>query len=280
MNYDHAFHAGNFADVVKHATFARVLLHLARKDKPFRVIDTHAGAGAYDLSGEAAARTGEWRQGVGRVAAIDPASPAGRWLAPWRALLGPGVAAGEPGLYPGSPVLAQRLLRPQDRAVFCELHAPTLTALRRTIGRDARVKCLDLDGWTALNAFTPPPERRGLVLVDPPFERPDEFRRLIEVGLRAHNKWPTGVYMLWHPVKDGRERDALLQAWRGAARNLLRLEWGVGAAEAGGRLARTGLLIANPPFSLADEMRAALPAIADALAPSGSGHACVEAFAA
>lgn len=277
MNYSHAFHAGNFADVVKHAVLVRILVHLAKKPTPFRVIDTHAGAGLYDLGGDEATRTGEWREGVGRLGAIDAGSDAGALLAPYRALIEPDITALR---YPGSPVIAQRLLRASDRAIFCETQAPVRQRLSQALGRDRRTKVLDLDGWTALGAFVPPPERRGVVLVDPPFEAPDEFARMAAGFATAFAKWRTGIYALWYPVKSFERRDAFMAALEPTGAALLRIEFGIASVYPDGRLTRTGLIVANAPFRLADEMRVILPGLAAVLGRPGEAQWSVDAMGA
>src|SRR5579862_1307606 len=170
MNYRHAFHAGNFADVFKHAVLTRILVYLGQKVAPYRVIDTHAGEGVYDLSGEKAEKTDEWRSGIGRLAEANPPPDIAALLAPYLDSVAPLMHA-TPPLYPGSPALAQRLTRPQDRMVFCDAHPEVVAALKAQSQswRDQRVKIVEIDGYQALNAFLPPHERRGLVLVDPPF---------------------------------------------------------------------------------------------------------------
>lgn len=261
MNYRHAFHAGNFADVFKHVFLVRILTYLALKENAFRVIDTHAGEGAYDLAREEAERTGEWRGGIGRLAALGQDDRAFPLFAPYLALVGARDEEGRPRLYPGSPLIAQKLMRPQDRALFCEKHAPTFAALRNRFACDRRVKTLDLDGWTGLNAFLPPPERRGLVLVDPPFEATDELERLAGGFAQAFRKWPTGVYALWFPIKAPRTSERLAAALREAgASRVLTLECAV-APVSGEGLTSNGLAVVNPPFVLADEARTILPAL-------------------
>ncbi len=261
MNYRHAFHAGNFADVFKHVFLVRLLSYLALKESAFRVIDTHAGEGAYDLASTEAARTGEWRGGVGRLAALREDDPAWPLIAPWLALLGPRDAQGRPALYPGSPLIAQKLMRPQDRALFCEKHEATFAALRKRFARDRRIKTLALDGWSGLNAFLPPPERRGLVLIDPPFEATDELDRLGAAFAQAFRKWPTGVYALWFPVKAARTSEKLTAALRAAgATRLLTLECAVAPMSADG-LTSNGLALVNPPFTLAGEAERILPTL-------------------
>ena len=280
MNYAHVFHAGNFADVFKHALLARILVYLNRKDAPYRVIDTHAGEGAYDLAREEADRTGEWREGIGRLAALDRTSDAGQLLAPYLDIVGACDAEGRPQIYPGSPAIAQKLARRSDRLVFCEKHPEAFAALKARFARDRRVKTLDLDGWTALGAFTPPPERRGLALVDPPYEARDEFARLAKAFAAAHAKWSTGVYALWYPAKDRRETDDLWRSVRASgARSALRLELAVAPTEEGGGLTRTGLVVVNPPFVLEAEAHVLLPELARLLERSpGAGAHLIEAF--
>ena len=281
MNYRHIFHAGNFADVFKHALLARILVYLNRKDAPYRVIDTHAGEGAYELSREEVDRTGEWRDGIGRLAALDRTGEAAQLLAPYLDIVGACDAEGRPNLYPGSPLIAQKLARKSDRLVFCEKHPEAFAALRYRFGRDRRVKTLDLDGWTALGAFTPPPERRGLVLVDPPYEARDEFARLAKAFAAAQAKWSTGVYALWYPVKDARDAADLWRAVRASgAKSALRLELSVAPMSDAG-LSRTGLVVVNPPFTLEAEARVLLPALARLLERvPGAGAHLIESFGA
>ena len=177
MNYRHAFHAGNFADVFKHAILARILVYLALKEAPFRFIDTHAGAGRYDLSSEAARRSPEWRDGVARLIKARPPAPVAALLAPYLQAIGPSDADGRPASYPGSPALAQALLRSQDRIALCEAHPEERERLVAALGRDSRLSIVGTDGYVALNAYIPPKERRGVVLIDPPYEEPDESER-------------------------------------------------------------------------------------------------------
>jgi 23S rRNA (adenine2030-N6)-methyltransferase len=273
MNYRHGFHAGNFADVFKHALLARLLVYLARKDAPFRVIDTHAGEGVYDLGAEAAERTLEWRGGIGRLADLSGADAQTRaLLAPYLDCVGAFDADGRPALYPGSPLIAARLMRPQDHAIFCELRPDAFEALRYRFGRDARVKTIHIDGYTGLGAYVPPKERRGLVLIDPPFERTDEFEAMAEAFLGAWRKWPTGVYALWHPSKDAQaERRFLDRFAREGVKRTLRLSLAV--AQGGEGLRRTGLVIVNPPFVFEEEARSILAFLAPRLAQgAGAGY--------
>lgn len=265
MNYRHSFHAGNFADVLKHVVLMRILAHLARKDTPFRVIDTHAGAGLYDLGSAAAARTGEWIDGVGRLAGFGFSPGAAAVMAPYRAALDALSAGGS--LYPGSPALIQHALRPQDRAAFNELHPEEFGQLRRLAGRDERIALTHLDAYTAWKAQVPPPEKRGLVLVDPPFEKEDEFVRLAQGMQMMARKWATGLAMIWYPLKNrGAVTKFEAQCRESGFGKLLALELHVDAITPDGPLAATGLLLANPPWTLADEMTALLPELSACLA--------------
>ncbi|SIQ32669.1 23S rRNA (adenine(2030)-N(6))-methyltransferase RlmJ [Bosea sp. TND4EK4] len=267
MNYRHSFHAGNFADVLKHAVLARILLHLNGKPTPYRLIDTHAGSGRYDLNADDASRTHEWKDGIARLDRSPLAPAAEALLAPYRTALSAIRAEHSAEAYPGSPWLCRHAMRPFDRLIAAELHPQTYTKLVETLARDSRCKPLAIDGWTALRANVPPKERRGLVLIDPPFEEKDEFATLTSQFIAAHRKWPTGIYMLWYPLKDRNAVstmvDDVLDAGIG---RLLQLEIDVDRPEAAGGLSATGLLIANPPWRLAEEMETLLPALTERLA--------------
>lgn len=273
MNYRHAFHAGNFADVLKHATLALAIEHLKRKDKAFVVIDTHAGTGSYDLQAEEAARTREAAGGIDRLLARrDPHPLLAPYLTAVRNLNR--THAGDCRWYPGSPRLAYDLLRPADRLVAVELHPRDLQALAAEFGADRRVDVHGLDGWLALKSFLPPRERRGLVLVDPPFERPGEYGRLVD-GLRlAHRRWATGVYILWYAIKDEAEAAAFVRDVAALAlpRTLL-VELRIGSLPGDARMSGCGLVLVNPPWRLDEELRALLPWLQSTLARGpGAGH--------
>jgi 23S rRNA (adenine2030-N6)-methyltransferase len=266
MNYRHAFHAGGFADVVKHAVLSLVIGHLREKAAAFRIIDTHAGAGLYDLTGPEASRTGEWREGIARLLAAPLAPPVRDLLAPYLAAierLNPGKQL---VTYPGSPALALALMRPQDRLVACELEPAAGQNLAHHLRRDRRAKAVAIDGWTALSAYVPPKERRGLVLIDPPFERPGEFVRLADGLVAAYRKWTSGTYIVWYPIKDRREADAFVRRMaRSPILKILRAEIAVAAVDRE-RLNASGLLIVNPPWTLEGQMAVLLPALASILA--------------
>lgn len=311
MNYRHAFHAGNFADVIKHAVLTRILVHLLGKPAAFRVIDTHAGAGLYDLAGDEASRSGEWRAGIGRllaaqiapavqallkpyldvVASLNSASTAP--LVPAHAGIQGGsstersadsglrgndqIASASPGsehaltTYPGSPALARALLRPQDRLIACELEPKAYALLAHNLARDRRIKTVAIDGWMALNAYVPPSERRGIVVVDPPFEEAQDFTRLAHGLETAYRKWASGIYLLWYPIKGRQEPDAFARRLkRSSVARILRAELAVGATPAQGPLGGCGLIVVNPPWTLENELAAILPELVKALGSRNS----------
>jgi 23S rRNA (adenine2030-N6)-methyltransferase len=265
MNYRHAFHAGNFADVFKHIILTRILVYLAQKETPFRVIDTHAGEGFYDLSDERAEKTAEWRGGVGRLLEAAPPSDIATLLAPYLAIAAP-LLQDRPPLYPGSPALALKLSRPQDRMIFCDAHPQVIASLKaqRTFSRDRRVKIVEIDGYRALNAFVPPNERRGLVVIDPPFEAKTEFADLATALKLAVPKWPTGTYVIWFP-------EAALPDL--GIRSALDLRLAVDEPRADAPLVSNGLIILNPPFTLAVEAQLILPYLARTMANMDRGNA-------
>ena len=272
MNYRHAFHAGSFADVFKHAVLGRILHYLRGKQAPFRVIDTHAGAGLYDLTGADASRGGEWHDGIERLLAAPLVEPVAALLAPYLEVIGALNERGRLKIYPGSPAIARAWLRPQDRLIACELEPKAAAALGRSLRGDNRIKTLAVDGWSALSAYVPPPERRGLVLVDPPFEEESDFHRLSHgLGL-AHRKWATGIYSLWYPIKGRGEPDALAKRLRrlGTAKTL-RAELYVAPLSDPTRLNGSGLILVNPPWTLHGELSMLLPALAGVLGRQNQG---------
>jgi 23S rRNA (adenine2030-N6)-methyltransferase len=273
MNYRHVFHAGNFADVCKHLIISRILTHLREKATPFRVIDTHAGEGLYDLRGEEAGRTGEWRDGIGRLARAQLPVETAELVAPYLAAVH-ACNAGVLRWYPGSPVLARHLLRPQDRLIACELEPRAAAALSRHLRGSPAAKVMGVNGWIALNAYVPPKERRGLVIVDPPFEQADDFVRLADGIAAAYRKWPTGTYLMWYPVKDRDGADRFIGRLSHAGmKKCLRVEFAVETPRPESGLSVCGMVIVNPPWKLATEIRTFAPALIDVLGrDSGRGY--------
>jgi 23S rRNA (adenine2030-N6)-methyltransferase len=266
--------------VLKHAVLARVLVYLMRKESPFRFIDTHAGAGRFDLASGEAKRSPEWRDGIARVLTARPPTPVADLLRPYLEAVGPHGAEGRPLSYPGSPAIAQTLMRAQDRIALCEANPDEREALIAALGRDARLSIVGTDGYVALNAYLPPKERRGVVLIDPPFEAPDEASAVEQALERALRKWPTGTYIAWRPIREAQADSRFLNSVAAlGAPNILRLELDVGPGPPGAHgeqpLARAGLLVVNPPHTLFDEARTLLPWLAQTLGRGGVGqHLC------
>lgn len=256
MNYRHAFHAGNFADVHKHVTLLALIESLKRKDAPFMVLETHAGAGVYDLLGSEASRTGEWQDGIGRIDAKSKAPAIVRaYLDQVRALNPGGVLR----LYPGSPMLAAATLRPQDRLVLCELEPGANAALRQALKDRKGVAIHRRDGWEALKGLLPPREaKRGLVLIDPPFEAADELDRLAEALIATRRRWPQGVLAAWYPIKDRPPIDRFLRKLQQAGLpDLLLSELCTHPPVTGIRLNGSGMVIVNAPWKLDETLHEA-----------------------
>lgn len=268
MNYRHGFHAGNFADVVKHSLLALLLDALSRKPAPWHYFDTHAGTGVYDLSGEEARRSGEARDGILKVWPARGSLPAAvERLCTVVAELNPGLAPGSPPrLYPGSPWVAAALARDADRLTLAELQPPEARTLKAEFQRDQRTAVHMRDGYEMLAALTPPPERRGLALLDPPYESPEEFTQLAEAVAACHTRWPGGVYALWYPIKDEAARKRFLRSMeRSGLRRILLTELRVSALS--DALAGSGLLVVNPPWQSDTAMRDCLDGLLPLLAP-------------
>lgn len=273
MNYRHIFHAGNAADVMKHAVLAWLLDRLRAKETPFFVLDTHAGIGRYDLDDQASARTGEAVRGIRRVLADGGAARLPDEAKPYLDLLA-GLNQGRLDnvtTYPGSPLIARTMMRVQDRLLLAELHSEDVQTLRALFRGDGQVAVHHMDGWLSLKAHLPPKERRGLVVIDPPFEAPDEYERMAAALALAHRRWATGQYLLWYPVKD---RAAV---WRfhqmledtGIPKMLAgELCWS--DDDRSDRLNGSGLILVNPPWKTSEALSALLPALGAALA-AGTG---------
>lgn len=266
MNYRHAYHAGNFADVVKHVILSRIVEYLKRKEQAFRVIDTHAGIGLYDLRGTEASKTGEWTSGIGLIieaaqkGTIEP--QAMKLLAPYLDTVSSINENGELRRYPGSPLLTRHLLRRQDRLSALELHPQDVKKLAALFAGDIQVRVIELDGWLSLGAHVPPKEKRGLVLVDPPFEKAGEFNRLVDGLVKAYRRFPGGTYALWYPVKDRKETQKFSKLlYDTGIANMLQTELLVRAPSDEPRLDGTGMIIVNPPYVLEDELKILLPCL-------------------
>jgi 23S rRNA (adenine2030-N6)-methyltransferase len=267
VKYRHAHHAGNFADVHKHVTLLALLAALERKDKGFLYLETHAGRGAYDLSGP----PGEAATGIGRLEAQSGAraEELRNYIERVQRLR---RERGEPRLYPGSPLLAASELRPQDRAVFIERRPPEARALERVLphsgARGQRIRVETGDGFALLRAWLPPPERRGLTLIDPPYEESrQDFERSRQAAAEALRRFRTGVVAIWYPIKD--ERDTA--GWQAVLAGeldceLLAAELSLYPRDSRVALNGSGMLILNPPYQVAERMQSWLPEL----------HACLD----
>ena len=268
MNYRHGYHAGNFADVVKHLALVAVLLHLRKKDAAFSVIDSHGGRGIYDLAGSEAMRTGEALGGIGRLRDLAGAMPEA--LSTYLALVKDGAGAGLNTLYPGSPLIAARLLRVQDRLTAIEKHPEEFAELKQALMPYRNAAAEHGDGYLRSVKLLPPPSRRAVVLLDPPFESPDEFSALAQAVREAHRKFATGIYLIWYPIKSEAEANAFTgEVLAGGVAKAMVIDARVPAPE--GKLNRAGLLVINPPYGFQAEMQEAAGLLAPLLY-SGINH--------
>jgi 23S rRNA (adenine2030-N6)-methyltransferase len=271
LAYRHHFHAGNFADVFKHALLAQLLAAVAAKDKPFFYLDTHAGIGRYDLAHAWAQKNAEFRDGIGRLWGRDDLPEP---LVPYMALVRQENPDGKLRFYPGSPLIARRFLRPGDRMVLSELNKTDVAELGALFARDRQVTVHLMDGYHALKAHLPPKERRGLVLVDSSFDRSGEFRRVAAALAAAHERWATGIYAIWYPLMEpaamrGFERDVAATG----VRKILQLELSLRPDTLAGALHGCGLLVVNPPYRFDAEASAIAASLAASLAPDGAQRA-------
>lgn len=262
MNYRHGYHAGNFADVIKHIALVAALLHLKKKDTTFSLIDSHAGRGLYDLAGPEAGKTGEAQAGIGQLRGLSTAVLAGEMpeaLATYLSLVNEA-----PTLYPGSPLIAARLLRPQDRMTAIEKHPEEFAVLKAVLLPYRNAQAEEGDGYRRTVKLLPPPSRRGLVLLDPPFESPDEFSTLAQTVRDAWRKFATGIYLVWYPIKSPAEAKSFTgEVLAAGMEKVLEIEVGIDAPD--GKLARAGLLVINPPFGFEGAMRESAGLIAPLL---------------
>jgi len=268
MNYRHAFHAGNFADVIKHLALVAILEGLRKKEAGFAVIDTHAGRGLYDLESGEARRGGEWQNGIGRLRGREDGPELVRRF---RAI----ADSFGPNSYPGSPLIATSLLRPQDRLIAIEKHPEDFAALRRALKPFLRARAIEGDGYARLPALLPPQERRGLVLIDPPYESSDEFAAVARVVKTILTRFATGIVLNWFPIKSAAAADSFCGEVKAqGARKLLRLDFRVDARH--GALAAAGLLIVNPPYGFAGAMAQAADYAAPLLGRNGPAQRRLE----
>jgi 23S rRNA (adenine2030-N6)-methyltransferase len=269
MKYRHQYHAGNFADVHKHVLMLDVIAALARKDKGFLFVDTHAGRGEYDLHPGDSNHPAEWQSGAAKLLA---AAPRHESLVRYRELVAVGVHGGSL-IYPGSPLLAARTLRAVDRAVFFETQREESSHLRKVLPPGARIRVEGSDGFAGLRALMPPPERRGCVLIDPPFEEREDHARVREAAVDAITRFESAVLILWLPVKMRADFDAwLAQLVRSLQRPVLASLLWVHPMDSRAALNGSALVVVNPPYLLEEGVRGWLPELRAALGGPQSGH--------
>lgn len=269
MNYRHGFHAGNHADVLKHAALVFCLDALKRKPAPFAVLDTHAGRGLYDLQGEEAQRSPEWRDGIAKLWGAADAPPL---IARYLAAVAAFNAVGDLRTYPGSPALTVSARRGEDVLIACELHAEEFSALRRALPHHPNVQLHRRDAWEALAALTPPLQRRGLVLVDPPYEATDEIERATHAIAAALKRFSHGTYLWWRPLKaEGPLAAAEAELRSRGVREALRADFWIAPPTPTGRLTGSSLYAINPPFGLREGLEAGLTFLAARLGGDGGG---------
>jgi 23S rRNA (adenine2030-N6)-methyltransferase len=269
MNYKHIYHAGNFADVAKHVGLVYCLSALQRKDAAFFALDSHAGRGYYDLQAPEAHKSGEAERGIQRLIETGMnAAPLADYFATIRARRGKRLAR-----YPGSSALIASGLRPQDRALFVELMPAEARAGEREIESLGRVRTEIGDGYAALKAFLPPEERRGLVLIDPPYESLDELKQMLQAFAEAYRRWPSGIYLMWYPIRSASQR-RMVHARFEALRipKMLFADLAIHPDDAGVGLAGSGLMIVNPPYGADEYLAEAYAAIHQGIATPGAGY--------
>ncbi|EGQ9892239.1 23S rRNA (adenine(2030)-N(6))-methyltransferase RlmJ [Vibrio cholerae] len=273
LSYRHSFHAGNHADVLKHIVQSLILNSLQQKEKPFVYHDTHSGVGRYDLTHEWSEKTGEYKQGIARVwqkdhipAELDSYLDAIRQLNQGETLR----------YYPGSPRVARAHLREQDRMVLTELHPSDYPLLEQEFHRDRQVSIYKEDGFTRLKASLPPQERRGLVLIDPPYELAKEYRDVVQAIAQSYKRWATGIYAIWYPVVNRCDIDDMVEGLQGLGiRKILQIELGVSPDTNERGMTASGMIVVNPPWTLESQMQTILPFLKQAIAPA-TGHYKVE----
>lgn len=275
LSYRHIFHAGNFADVAKHAALTLLIQALAQKDKPFCVLDTHAGAGRYDLMAHNARKNKEYQNGIAKLWQISTVIPE---LQPYlKAIKTLDGNSSTLRYYPGSPKIARALLRPADRLILTELHTTDAQLLREEFADDKQVAVHHSDGYQGLRAFLPPAERRGLVLLDPAFELQDEMKRMLAGLKEAYSRWPTGIYALWYPLHENFNHRHFYHALEvmGIPKILIS-ELFIFPEDMPRNLNGSGMAIINPPYKIDAQLNRVLTWLWKILSVNGKGQVRVE----
>jgi len=269
LSYRHAFHAGNFADVLKHSLLLHTVSYMTQKEKPLRIIDTHAGAGAYKLSGNPVIKNREYDNGIGKLWERDDLPPL---VQDYVNFIKTCNADKQLHVYPGSPLFMQTLLRPKDNLFLHELHSTDWRLLTELIGNDKRVKIIDDDGLAGMQALLPPPDRRALVFIDPSYELKNEYHEVVKQVANAYKRFSTGTYVIWYPVVLRQRIDDMQKALqKSGMKNIQVFELGIAADSPEYGMNSSGLFVVNPPWTLWKAMEEALPYLADILGENGEG---------
>lgn len=272
LSYRHSYHAGNFADVLKHIVQIAIIEYLKKKDKPFTVHDTHSGAGSYLVSSDHMQKTGEYRDGIARL--IDQRTEIGV-IDQYVNLIKQLNPVGKLMEYPGSPQIAASLLREQDRLQCTELHTTDVDLLQKRFAKDKRVRVEKMDAWHGFKAMLPPEHRRGLVLIDPSYELEKDYREMLPALRMAMERWTTATYAIWYPVMDRNRTESFLRQFiKAEIPNMLRLELCVRPDASGRGMTGSGMLVINPPYTLAQHMAQAMPVLKKLLCDP-EGHTLV-----
>lgn len=270
LSYRHSYHAGNFADLLKHLSQFYILSYLNRKDKPWCYLDTHSGAGLYSLHSEQATKTSEFQQGIQRLFEQELQHPL---LQQYKALVASFNKASRLDFYPGSPVIAAQLARPTDRLQLHELHPSDYPILARHFAEDRRVKVSESDGFAGLKASLPPRERRGLILIDPSYEIKEDYNKVLQAVTDGLQRFATGTYAIWYPVLQRQQTESWIKRFRDAGiPDLLRIEHCPIPDNSGFGMTGSGMLVINPPYSMADDFRTLLPELNRLLRQGSEGH--------
>ncbi len=278
LSYRHAFHAGNFADVLKHLVLVECLEYLKQKDKPVAYYDTHAGPGMYALDSEFAQKTSEFESGIAKLWNEDSLPEA---LVSYRTIVQTMNPSGALQQYPGSPAIAQELLRAQDRLLLCELHTTEIAALQDFFRADLRAEVWHADGFVRVEKLLPPRERRGLILIDPPYELKEDYQRVVDFAATAHRKFAQGVYLIWYPVVERQrinQMEAALQ--QSGIRNIQLFELGIAPDTDTRGMTSSGMIVINPPWTLKQRIEPAVQFLAQKLGLRNAGHFRCEQLAA
>lgn len=270
LSYRHSFHAGNYADVLKHIVQLLILEALQQKEKGFLYLDTHAGAGLYSLQSFEAEKTAEFTEGIGYLWERDDLPEIVRHYLQQVKQVNP---KDKLNFYPGSPLLAANLLRPQDRAILTELHPSDYPLLRKNMQKFSNIQVKRENGFQQLKSALPPKERRGFVLIDPPYELKEDYQLVVEAIVEGYKRFATGTYAIWYPVVLRQQIKKMIHSFEATQiRKILQIELGIRPDSTQRGMTASGMIVINPPWKLESQMREILPYLSEVLAPAGTGH--------